>query len=141
MYGIKFILIIVFGGFATAFTRFVDAEPTISDPSTKVELLVGGLSSPTSMAFVDSQNILVLEKNSGEVRLVSNGELKEEPILKLDVDSTTPTCCRGLLGNAVNNQNEVANIKEVFLYFTATGNDQNPIVNKVNKYKWDGETY
>ena len=41
------------------------------------------------MAFVDSQNILVLEKNSGEVRLVSKGELKEDPILKLEVDSTT----------------------------------------------------
>jgi aldose sugar dehydrogenase len=44
------------------------------------------------MAFVDSQSILVLEKNSGEVRLVSNGELKDEPVLKLDVDSTTLTC-------------------------------------------------
>jgi glucose/arabinose dehydrogenase len=90
------------------------------------------------MAFVDSQSILVLEKNSGEVRLVSNGELKDEPVLKLDVDSTTLTCCRGLLGIAVNTQNEVTNIIEVFLYFTSTGNGQNPIVNKINKYEWNG---
>ena len=131
-------LIIIFCGFSTAFTQLIDDEPTVSDPSTKVEFVVGGLSSPTSMAFVDSQSILVLEKNSGEVRLVSNGELKDEPILKLDVDSTTLTCCRGLLGIAVNTQYEVANKKEVFLYFTATSNDQNPIVNKINKYEWDG---
>ena len=104
----------------------------------KVELVVSGLSSPTSMAFVDSQSILVLEKNSGEVRVVSNGELKEELILKLDVDSTTLTCCRGLLGITVNSLNEVVNSKEVFLYYTAIGNDQKPIVNKINKYEWDG---
>jgi glucose/arabinose dehydrogenase len=47
----------------------------------KVELVVAeGLSSPTSMAFVDNNIILVLEKNSGEVRLVSNGILQEEPV-------------------------------------------------------------
>jgi hypothetical protein len=48
------------------------------------------------MAFIDGNNILVLEKNSGEVRLVSNGILQEQPVLKLDVDATTLTCCRGL---------------------------------------------
>jgi aldose sugar dehydrogenase len=115
LHSIKFILIIIIFGFSTASTQFIDADPTVSDPSAKVELMTGGLSSPTSMAFVDSQSILVLEKNSGEVRLVSNGELKDEPVLKLDVDSTTLTCCRGLLGIAVSTQNEVTNIIEVFL--------------------------
>ena len=138
MYSINFILIILSCGFSTVFTQFIDAEPTILAPMIKVELVVSGLSSPTSMAFVNSQSILVLEKNSGEVRLVSNGELKEEPILKLDVDSTTLTCCRGLLGITVNSLNEVVNSKEVFLYYTAIGNDQKPIVNKINKYEWDG---
>ncbi len=135
-----FVLIIVLLGFSTAYSQFIDAEPIISDPTIIVELVVGGLSSPTSMAFVDSQSIIVLEKNSGKVRLVSNGELKDEPILELDVDSTTPTCCRGLLGIAVSTLNEVANIKEVFLYFTSSGNDQDPVVNKINKYEWDGRS-
>ena len=89
------------------------------------------------MAFVDSQNILVLEKNSGEVRLVSKGELKEDPILKLEVDSTTSTCCRGLLGIDIDNQN-ATNSKDVFIYLTAAGKDNIPVVNKVIKYKWDG---
>jgi aldose sugar dehydrogenase len=110
-------------GFSTVFTQVIHAEPTISDPTIKVELVVGGLSSPTSRAFVDSQSIIVLEKNIGKVRLVSNGELKDEPILRLDVDSTIPTCCRGLLGIAVSTLNEVTNIKEVFIYFSASGNN------------------
>jgi glucose/arabinose dehydrogenase len=134
---INFGWIFFFCAFSTIFTQFINAEPTVEDPLTKVDLVVSGLSSPTSMAFVDSQNILVLEKNSGEVRLVSNGELKEEPILKLKVDSTTSTCCRGLLGIEVDNQN-ATNSKDVFLYFTAAGNDIIPVINKVVKYKWDG---
>ena len=124
-------------GFSTLFEQFISAEPTIEDPLIKVEQIVEGLSSPTSMSFVDSQNILVLEKNSGEVRLVSKGELKEDPILKLEIDSTTATCCRGLLGIDVDNQN-ATNIKDVFFYFTAAGKNDIPVVNKIVKYKWDG---
>ena len=64
--------------------------PRFDDLSLRADLITDGLSSPTSMAFIDSQNILVLEKNSGEVRLNSNGVLQDEPILKLEIDSTTP---------------------------------------------------
>jgi len=56
------------------------AQPSIiKDPNLKVESMVSGLSSPTSMAFVDNNNILVLEKG-GNVRLVSNGELQPQPV-------------------------------------------------------------
>jgi glucose/arabinose dehydrogenase len=89
------------------------------------------------MAIFDSQNILVLEKNTGEVRLVSNGELKEKPILKLDIDATTTTCCRGLLGIAVSSNNYTSS-KDVFLYFTAAGHSNFAVENKVEKYTWDG---
>lgn len=134
---ISFMLIIVFCGLSTFITQFINAEPTVEDPLIKVEQIVEGLSSPTSMAFVDAQNILVLEKNSGLVRLVSNGELKEEPILKLDVDSTTLTCCRGLLGIDVDYLNSTRS-KDVFLYFTAAGKANTPVVNMIVKYNWDG---
>ena len=44
------------------------ATPSITkDSNLKVETLVTGLSSPTSMAFIDNSNILVLEKG-GQVR-------------------------------------------------------------------------
>jgi glucose/arabinose dehydrogenase len=142
LHEIRFIIIaLLCGGFLTSFIPFIFAEPSIVDHSLKIELIAEGLSSPTSMAFVDSQNILVLEKNSGDVRLVSSGYLKEQPVLELDVDSTTLTCCRGLLGIAVNNLGYTGGNKQVFLYFTAAeaGKNDNPILNKVNKYDWDGK--
>ena len=133
----SFGLIILFCGLSTFITQFINAAPTVEDPLIKVQQVVEGLSSPTSMAFVDAQNILVLEKNSGLVRLVSNCELKDEPILKLDVDSTTLTCCRGLLGIDVDYLNATRS-KDVFLYFTAAGEANTPVVNKIAKYNWDG---
>ena len=137
MYILTFGLTVLVCAFPVIFTHFISAEPSVEDSSVKVELVISGLSSPTGMAFVDPRNLLVLEKNSGEVRLVSNGELKEDPILKLEIDSTTSTCCRGLLGIAVDNKN-ATNTKDVFLYFTAVGKDNTPVVNKVVKYKWNG---
>ena len=42
-------------------------EPTLNDPNLQVETIVEGLSWPTSMAFIDNNNILVLEKEKGTV--------------------------------------------------------------------------
>jgi glucose/arabinose dehydrogenase len=111
------------------------AQLTFKDSNIKAELVVAeGLSSPTSMAFVDNNKILVLEKNSGEVRLVSNGILQEEPVLKLEVDTTTLTCCRGLLG--------IANIEnEVFLYLTEPAKDDQPVRNTLYKYQWNEQNH
>jgi len=77
------------------------AEPMLKDTNLKAKLVAQGLHSPTSMAFLDENRILVLEKNSGNVLLVSNGVLQKQPVLKLHVDHTTLTCCRSLLGVAV----------------------------------------
>jgi aldose sugar dehydrogenase len=67
----------------------VAAQPSIiKDPSLKVESLVSGLSSPTSMAFIDNNHILVLEKD-GNIRLVSNGQLQSQPVLHVSVDTTS----------------------------------------------------
>src|SRR6266516_7683125 len=68
----------------------------------KIELVTEGLSSPTSMAFVDDNKILVLEKNTGLVRLISDGVLQKLPVLKLPVDTKGE---RGLLGIAVMDNN------------------------------------
>jgi glucose/arabinose dehydrogenase len=105
--------------------EFAYAQPTFRDSNIKAELVVAeGLSSPTSMVFIDNNKILVLEKNSGEVRLVSNGILQEEPVLKLKVDTTTLTCCRGLLG--------IANLEnDVFLYLSEAANDDQPVRNRL----------
>src|SRR5919112_803848 len=112
-----------------------DAQPIFKDPDLGVESIVEeGLSSPTSMAFIGNNSILVLEKNSGEVRLVSNGALLEEPVMKLNVDATTLTCCRGLLG--------IANIEnEIFLYFSEAAKDGQPVRNRLYKYQWNDHNH
>ena len=71
------------------------AAPLITkDPNLKVETVVTGLSSPTSMAFIENNNILVLEK-AGQVRLVSNGVLQSKPVLQVSVATESE---RGLPG-------------------------------------------
>ena len=50
------------------------AQPSISEPSLTAELVLDGLLSPTSIAFLNENNILLLEKE-GRVRLISNGQL------------------------------------------------------------------
>ena len=60
---------------------YAGAQPVINEPNITAEIVTEGLSSPTSMAFIDNNNILVLEK-SGSVRLISNGILQEQPGVK-----------------------------------------------------------
>ena len=52
-----------------AYTKAVPAAagPTINDPNLKAEVIFIGLKIPTSMAFLGPNDILVLEKNSGNV--------------------------------------------------------------------------
>jgi len=113
------------------------AAPSITkDPKLKVETLAKGLSSPTSMAFIDTSNILVSEKD-GQVRLVSNGVLEDKPVLQVSVDTESE---RGLLGIAIMNStktNAANNSKFVYLYYTESkGGD---LRNRVYRYEWNGK--
>lgn len=110
-------------------------QPIINDPNLQAEIFVEGLSFPTSMAFIDNNNILILEKEEGTVRLISNGILQEQPVLKVDVNSNNE---RGLLGIAIMNN-------MVFLYYTepssssSSSEDNESLRNKVYKYQWNEE--
>ena len=105
-------------------------EPTLKDPDLQVETIVEGLSWPTSMAFIDNNNILVLEKEKGTVRLISNGILQEKPVLEVDVNSISE---RGLLGIAITNNDNV------FLYYTESSQNGDQLRNRVYKYQWNEE--
>ena len=105
-------------------------EPTLNDPNLQVETIVEGLSWPTSMAFIDNNNILVLEKEEGTVRLISNGILQEKPVLEVDVNSISE---RGLLGIAIMNNDNV------FLYYTESSQNGDQLRNIVYKYQWNDE--
>jgi len=71
----------------------------VNDPNLKVEVVAKGLQIPTSMAFLGPDNILVLEKNTGNVLRVLNGEILKTPLLHVNV--ATPFIEWGLLGIAV----------------------------------------
>lgn len=114
---------------------------SVNDQNLNVESFVEGLNSPTSMAFLDNKNILVLEKN-GLVRLVSNGQLQSQPVLEVSVNTQSE---RGLLGIAVQESNSIdnssihnVNTKNVFLYYTEAGED-GELQNRVYKYTWNGQ--
>ena len=114
----------------------------------KVQRVTDMLSSPTSMAFVDNNSMLVLER-SGKVRLISNGILRDQPVLTLPVNIEGE---RGLLGIATSAQTKFgihqtdsnSNASDyklgsdfVFLYFTEA-QDNEPLRNRIYKYEWDG---
>jgi glucose/arabinose dehydrogenase len=110
------------------------AQPSINVPSLTAELVLDGLSSPTSIAFLDENNILLLEKE-GSVRLISNGQLQPQPLLQLEgVESNNE---RGLLGIEVMDD-------KVFLYVTESGAQvegvptEGDVRNRVYSYTWDG---
>jgi glucose/arabinose dehydrogenase len=91
------------------------------------------------MAFLDNNNILVLEKD-GNVRLVSNGQLQQQPVLQVSVDIRSE---RGLLGIAVMNNNNTSNnnapnSKMVFLYYTESQGG-GELRNRVYRYEWNGQ--
>ena len=129
----------------------------------RIELVIKGLSFPTNMAFVNNHDILVLEKNTGTVRLISDGVLRQKPLLRLNVDGKDE---RGLLGLAIlNNTSAVIGVEEdnkkmknelqpslsssslssafppayAFLYFTELKENGEP-KNVIYRYNWFGDS-
>jgi glucose/arabinose dehydrogenase len=100
--------------------------PILHDESLAVELVAEGLDLPTSMRFLDDRTLLVLEKNKGQVRVVLDGKLLEEPAIQAEV-ATGPE--QGLLGIAIWNGKNDNNTttSSVFLYLTQAyqGNTRN----------------
>ena len=116
--GLALMLIFTLGhNFAAAQEAEVTgAGPSVNDTSLTVEQVTGGLISPTTIAFLDEDTMLVLEKDNGRVRVIENGVLQPEPLLDVSVANDGE---RGLLGTAVSRENETTTY--VFLYFTESG--------------------
>jgi aldose sugar dehydrogenase len=104
-------------------------SPRINDSNLMVQTVVTGLKSPTNMAFLDENNILVAEKDNGTVRWVREGELLQEPILDVNAASE-----RGVLGIDVLNSS--GKLPTVYLYVSEAGSFDGgePIGNRVYRY-------
>lgn len=104
------------------------AQPTLDDPRLTAEPLLADftLDLPTSMAFLGSDDILVLEKDTGEVQRILGGVLQPNPVLTVAVSTTSE---RGLLGIAINSESPPG----VFLYYT----EASPLANRVYRYDWN----
>lgn len=133
--------IIIAGNYTLSFGQKDKKDlPTITDPNLRVELITAGLNFPTGMVFLDNEKIMIIEKNSGKVKLVINGSLVNEPIIDLNVANMSE---RGLLGIASSEKNiSDVNYKgkkqySVFLFFTETDKkDGGDILgNRVYKYE------
>jgi glucose/arabinose dehydrogenase len=112
---------------------------TAKDPALRVTEVVSGLNAPTAMAFIGADDILVLQKNDGQVRRAINGVLQPLPVLDVAVDQTSE---RGLLGIAVHPAFPSA--PWVYLYYTESGTGADtsgspaPLGNRLYRYRWDG---
>lgn len=116
-----------------------ESNPSVTDPSLKVELVVSGIELPTTMAFLGPDDLVVLEKEKGTVLRVTNGIVSNKPLLDVNVANSVE---RGMLGVAV-----TKNVSKtfVFLYYTEIhGKDADdrkglqPDANRVYRYELVG---
>jgi len=108
----------------------VYAEPHLRDPDLTLQKYVTDICcSPTTMAF-EGNDILILEKSSGDAALIRNGILQIATVLHENVTSVGE---QGMLGIDVTG-------KKVYLYFTESSyNGGPPLGKRVYSYDWNGQ--
>ena len=121
-----------------------DRGPTIKDHNLKAEIVFrggGGLKFPTSMAFLGSNDILVLENNEGTVKRIVNGVMLPEPLLDVNVATKGERCMCGIAvvpNNA--NRSDYTRTTYIFLYYTEALYEDggNALGNRLYRYELVG---
>jgi glucose/arabinose dehydrogenase len=113
-----------------------EGKPRLADPHLKVEQVTEGLDTPTTMAFLGPNDILVLEKDKGTVQRIVNGKISGQPLLDVNVANSVERCMCGI---AISKHNSTT---FVFLYYTEiNGKDgedrqgKEPIANRLYRYE------
>src|SRR4051812_12687976 len=117
--------------------------PQLLDPNLGVQTFIAGVAQPIGIVFLSSNDVLVLEKASGQIKRVINGVLQATPVLDLAVNSNSE---RGLL-SAVLHPN-FPTTPYVYVRWTesstgadSTGVSQVPLLgNRVDRYVWNGSS-
>jgi glucose/arabinose dehydrogenase len=126
---VKFVIFVILGMIFFSSSSFAFGVPTISLQDLVVETYVSDLCcSITTMTFVED-DILVLQKDNGQVRLIRDGVIQDEPVLDVNVDFIGE---KGMLG--------ITSVgSSVYLYFTEANKDGGESIgNRIYKYDWDG---
>jgi glucose/arabinose dehydrogenase len=130
--------LVLLGVWLSAYS-FALAAPALRDPNLSVTEITSGLSSPTTMAFIGADDILVLQKDNGQVRRVISGVLQPGAVLDVAVDHASE---RGMLGIALHPNFPTSPF--VYLYFTETStsgdSSGSAAANRVYRYAWNGTT-
>ena len=109
----------------------VFAEPTLHVQDLVVEKYVSNLCCMiTTVTFVED-DILILQKSDGVVRLIRDGVLQDKPVLDVNVNSIGE---KGMLG--------ITSVgSSVYLYFTEANEDGGESLgNRIYKYEWNGNS-
>jgi aldose sugar dehydrogenase len=88
------------------------SAPVLKDNHLAVEMVATGINFPASMSFLDSDDILVTEKNTGMVKRILNGTIKKEPILTVKIENYWEG---GLLG-IVTDKRTIHNSNPTYVY-------------------------
>ena len=83
---------------ALARAKITTEVQNLTDSSLKSQLITRGLKAPSAMAFIGPNDILVTEKNRGNVQRITNGIISSQPLFHVD---TTKKDERGLLSHAI----------------------------------------
>jgi glucose/arabinose dehydrogenase len=110
----------------------------IDDPNLKYEVVASGLKSPTTMAFLGPNDILVNEKLNGTVQRIIDGKIQPQPVLDVSVANKNE---RGMLGIAVakpsannsNSNNTTSSTTYVFVSYTETKVEGSDICPRPNR--------
>lgn len=123
-----------------------DINPILTDPDLNAELIIDKLKFPIGMEIIGNDDFLLIEKNTGIVKRIANGQVTQ--LLDLNVASESE---RGLLGIAYLNLSNSGKFSEdddslipsyVFLFATETeSQDDGKILgNKLYRYDFiDGK--
>ena len=131
--------IIVFTvGLLLFYVKLVYAEPSTTNPKFLVERIFTGNFKPSTMAFLGTDDIIVLDRDLGKVYRIIDG-VQSKPLLDVNVATVG---YRGLLGVAVSADEKT--IQNVFLYYTqarkrdsedeSLSNPVVPLGNRVYRY-------
>ncbi len=98
------------------------AGPKVTDSNLKVELVARNLDFPTAIDFLGNDDLLLTEKDTGNVYEIINGNITG-PLIHLNVTTRDE---RGLLGLAIsgNGNNSSKDNTFVYLYYTLCGKDK-----------------